>query len=225
MKTGADWLITITDPRSAEAEAYRTLRTTLQFSGLERPLRTLLVTSPTAKEGKTVALCNLAVAFAQAGTRVVVADWDLRRPSVHQVFDLANDKGLSTLLLSDTEGDLPLQQTAVPNLRVLTAGPVPSDLGTLLDAQRMTGVIDSLRASADLVLFDASPVGLVADTAVLASQMDGVVLVISAGKTSREAAVRAKSFLEKANARVLGVVLNNTQLDGDAQKYYSKRGG
>jgi capsular exopolysaccharide synthesis family protein len=219
VKAGAHRLVILTDPRSAAAEAYRALRINLQYGSLDRPLRTLLVTSATAEEGKTAALCNLAVSFAQAGTSVVVADCDLRRPSVHQVFDLANDKGLTTMLLEDEPDEVPLQQTAVPGLRVLTTGPVPANPADLLSARRTRRTVDALSGAADLVLFDAAPVGLVAETAVLASQMDGVLLVVSAGKTRREAAVRARSLLERTNARVLGVVLNNAQPNSKLHSY------
>jgi capsular exopolysaccharide synthesis family protein len=219
VKAGAHRLVILTDPRSAAAEAYRALRINLQYGSLDRPLRTLLVTSATAEEGKTAALCNLAVSFAQAGTSVVVADCDLRRPSVHQVFDLANDKGLTTMLLEDEPDEVPLQQTAVPGLRVLTTGPVPANPADLLSARRTRRAVDALSGAADLVLFDAAPVGLVAETAVLASQMDGVLLVVSAGKTRREAAVRARSLLERTNARVLGVVLNNAQPNSKLHSY------
>jgi capsular exopolysaccharide synthesis family protein len=115
--------------------------------------------------------------------------------------------------------EVPLQQTAVPGLKVLTTGPVPANPADLLSTRRIRPIIDSLSGSADLVLFDAAPVGLVAETAVLASQMDGVLLVVSAGKTRREAAVRAKSFLEKANARILGVVLNNARSNSKLYSY------
>lgn len=219
MKSDADRLITLGDPRSAAAEAYRTLRTNIQFGSLDNPVRTLLVASAGPDEGKSTILCNLAVAIAQAGTRLTVVDCDLRRPSVHEIFNLSNDKGLTTALLDEKGEDLPLQQTAVPNLTVLTAGPLPPNPTDLLGTQRMRRVIDTLSASAELVLFDSAPVGFVADAAVLASRVDGVVLVVSAGKTKREIANRAKGILEKANARILGVVLNNARLDSSLYKY------
>ncbi len=221
MKAGTGRLITLSDPRSPAAEAYRTLRTNLQFSSLGNPPRTLLVTSAGADEGKSAVLCNLAVTIAQAGTRVIVVDGDLRRPSVHEIFDLANDKGLSAELLAQGSDELPLQQTAVPNLRVLTAGPLPPNPADLVGSPRMQQVVDGLVASADLVLLDAPPVGIVADAALLASKVDGVILVVSAGKTRREAANRAKAALEKANARILGVVLSNARLDSSLLRYHS----
>ncbi len=223
MKAGAGRLITLSDPRSPAAEAYRTLRTNLQFSSLDNPPRTLLVTSAGADEGKSSVVCNLAVTIAQAGTQVIVADCDLRRPSVHEFFDVANDKGVTSALLDQSPEELPLQQTAVPNLQLLTAGPLPPNPADLVGSQKMQRIIERLSTSADLVLFDAPPVGLVADATLLASRMDGVVLVISAGKTRRDAADRAKAALEKASARILGVVLNNTRLDTSLYQYQNSR--
>lgn len=215
MKAAPDRLIILSDPRSPAAEAYRTLRTSVLFSSLDSPLRTLLVTGAGAGEGSSAISCNLAVAFAQAGTKAILVDGDLRRPSVHEAFGLANDKGLTTALLDDTGGELPLQPTSVPNLQLLTAGPLPPNPADLLGTQRMQRLIQALSASADLVLFVSPPAGYVADAAVLASKADGVILVISAGKTRREVAMRAKALLEKANARILGVVLDNASLDAD----------
>ncbi|MHB0871794.1 MAG: CpsD/CapB family tyrosine-protein kinase, partial [Chloroflexota bacterium] len=211
-------------PRSPAAEAYRTLRTNIQFSSVDNPPRTLLVTGTEADEDSSIVLCNLAITIAQGGSRVIVADCDLRRPSVHEIFDLANDKGITTALLQEKGEGIPLQQTAVSNLQLLAAGPLPPNPADLLGSQKMRRVIDDLVAAADLVLFGAPPVGLFSDTPVLASRVDGTILVISAGKTRREAANRAKAILEKANARVLGVVLSNARLDSSLYRYYSSRG-
>ncbi len=214
-------LVTLTNPRSPAAEAYRTLRTNIQFSSLDHPTRTLLVTSAGADEGKSTTLCNLAVTIAQAGISTVVVDCDLRHPSIHQLFDVSNDKGVTTALLEGQVDKLPLQQTAVPGLQVLAAGPVPSNPADLLGTQRMRQIIEALSATADMVLFDSPPVSLVADAAMLASRIDGVILVVSAGKTKREIASRAKAILEKVNARILGVVLNNARVDANLYRYYN----
>ncbi len=225
MKAGADQLVTLSDPRSPAAEAYRTLRANLQFSLLDRPARTLLVTSAGPDEGKSATLGNLAVILAQAGTRTLAVDCDFRRPSLHRLFDLSNDKGLATALLEGGSAEPLLQATAVPDLRVLTAGPPPPNPGDLLRTPRMEQIIRELASSADLALFDAAPVAVVADAALLATLMDGVILVVSAGKTRRELASRARSMLEKANARVLGVVLNNARLDRHLYRYFDNHRG
>ncbi len=217
-------LVMLGDPRSPSAEAYRTLRNNIQFSSLDHPIRTLLVTSAGADEGKSTTLCNLAITIAQAGTSTIIVDCDLRRPSVHEILDVSNDKGLTSALLDGKDEALPLQSTAVPGLRVLTAGPVPPNPADLLGTQRMQRLIDALTASAEIVLFDSPPASIFADAAMLASRVDGVILVISAGRTRREVASRAKGILEKANARILGVVLNNARVDTSLYKYYSSRG-
>lgn len=224
MKTGTAALVTIADPQSPAAEAYRTLRTNLQFSTLDKPVRTVLVTSAGPDEGKSTTLCNLAVTIAQAGTKVLVVDCDLRRPVLHELLDLSNEKGLTTALIDENSGRLPLQQTAVPNLSALTSGPLPPNPADLLGSQRMLKVLEGLTAAADLVLLDSPPVTLVADGAILASRTDGVVLVVGAGRTRRDLAARAKAIIEKANGRILGAVLNNVRLDQKLYGYYSTQG-
>jgi len=211
----AEKLITITKPQSPAAEAYRTLRTNILFSSLDRPLKTLLVTSAGPEAENSVVLCNLAVAMAQGGARVIVVDGDLRRPSIHEYFQLGNDKGLTTALIDGSGEEIPLQPTQLPNLHALTSGPLPPNPSDLLCSQKIERAIQALSSSADLVLIGAPPVGYLADAALFAAKADGSILVISAGKTRRDVALRAKTLLEKANARLLGVVLDNAELDSD----------
>ncbi|MDA8188948.1 MAG: CpsD/CapB family tyrosine-protein kinase [Dehalococcoidales bacterium] len=208
-----DDLITITDPKSPVSEAYRTLRTNIQFSSLDKPLRTLLLTSTGPDEGKSTTLANLGITFAQAGNRVILVDCDLRRPSLHEIFGLDNATGLTNLFIEETAGNLPLQSTSVANLRVLTAGQLPPNPSELLGSRRLEKIIEILKTEADFVLFDSPPIIAVTDAAVLARKVDGVLLVISAGKTKRDRAVKARLVLEKVNANILGVVLNNVKLD------------
>ncbi len=222
MKAGAGSLVTLSDPRSPAAEAYRTLRTNLRFSSLETPPRTLLVVGSGIAEDSSTVLCNLAVTMAQSGTRVIVVDCDLRRPSIHKPFDLSNDKGVTTTLMEETP-DPPLQQTAVPSLQVLAAGPIPPNPVDLIGSQRMEQLIDRLVASADLVMFNAAPAGMVSDSSLLASKMDGTILVVGSGKTRRDVANRAKATLEKANTRILGIVLTNVHLDSSLARYYNSQ--
>ena len=200
-------LITITDPHSAAAEAYQSLRTNIEFSSLEQPLHTLLITSADGTAGKSAALANLAVVMAQAGDRVIVVDGDLRRPQQHEIFGVANNKGLSNWLTE--RGAPPLQKTTIDNLQVLTAGAVVANPVALLSAKRLAEVLTELRALADYVLCDAPPVLAVTDAALWASQVDGVLLLINAGGTKREDAQRAKAVLEKVQARIVGAVLLN----------------
>lgn len=202
-------LITLRDPGSAAAEAYRTLRTNIQFSSLDRPLHTLLVTSTAPDEGKSTTLANLAVTMAQAEQRVLVVDCDLRRPSLHSIFGVPNERGLTTAILE--EGALPLQSTSVPGLSLLTSGPLPPRPADLLGSRRMEALIARLRTEADIVLFDTPPVVAVTDAAVLAPRVDGVLLVLQAGHTRRDRAREARQMLEKVKAHIIGVVLNNAR--------------
>ncbi|HEY65999.1 MAG TPA: CpsD/CapB family tyrosine-protein kinase [Caldilineae bacterium] len=215
-------LITVTDPRSPVAEAYRSLRTNLEFSSLDHPLHTLLVTSPGPDEGKSTTLANLAVTTAQTGRRVIVVDCDLRRPRQHEIFGVSNGTGLTTMVRDEAALTRPpLQKTQVAGLWVLPSGPLPPNPAELLASQRMSQVIERLMQSADLVLFDAPPVIAVTDAAVLASKLDGVLLVINAGSTKRQYALRAKEILERVNARLIGAVLNNVVLDKTLHTYYT----
>ncbi len=207
-------LITLRDPSSAAAEAYRTLRTNIQFSSIDRPLKTLLVTSTAPDEGKSITLANLAVTMAQSEQRVLLVDCDLRRPSLHSIFGLANDHGLTSALLEQGQGELPILATSVPGLSLLASGPLPPRPSDLLGSRRMATLMDRLRASADIVLIDTSPVVAVTDAAVLAPQVDGVLLVLQAGYTRRDRAREARQILEKVKAHIIGVVLNNARLEG-----------
>ena len=200
-------LITITDPHSAAAEAYQSLRTNIEFSSLEQPLHTMLITSADGTAGKSAALANLAVVMAQAGDRVIVVDGDLRRPQQHEIFGVANNKGLSNWLTE--RGAPPLQKTTIDNLQVLTAGAVVANPVALLSAKRLAEALAELHTLADYVLCDAPPVLAVTDAALWASQVDGVLLLINAGGTKREDAQRAKAVLEKVQARIVGAVLLN----------------
>lgn len=220
MATEYQKLITVANPRSPIAEAYRTLRTNIQFSSLDKPLHTLLVTSASPEEGKSTTLANLAVTFAQAGNEVVVVDSDLRRPSLHTLFELPNERGLTTYVLEDPDAEPPIQATGIERLRVLTSGPLPHNPSELLGSQRMERAVAALRERADLVLFDCPPVVAVADAAVLGRRLDGCLLIISVGKTRRDHASRAKRLLDKANVNVLGAVLNNARFDPSLYGYY-----
>jgi capsular exopolysaccharide synthesis family protein len=211
-------LITLTDPRSAAAEAYQSLRTNIEFSGLERSLRSLLVTCADPETDKSRALANLAVVMAQAGDRVIVVDGDLRRPQQHEIFGLSNSRGLTDWL---KEGGAPsLQETSTPGLRLLTSGPLPPNPVALLSSNRLADLLSELSADADYILCDAPPVLAVTDAALWAGKVDGVLLVINAGRTKRDQAKRARDVLEKVRAHIVGAVLINTEDDAAAGGRY-----
>ena len=217
-----DHLITVADPRSPVSEAYRTLRTNLDFSSLDKPIKTMMVTSAGPEEGKSTVLANLAVTTAQAGRKVILVDCDLRRPTLHNIFNLKNDVGLTTMVVDDAAmGSPPLQDTGVEGLQLVSSGPLPPNPSELLGSRRMEEIIAALLERADVVLFDAPPVVAVTDAAVLATKVDGVLLVINAGGTKRDYARTAKARLEKVNANLLGAVLNNVRFDVSLHRYYA----
>ena len=215
-------LITRLDPRSPAAEAFRQLRTSIQFASPDRPVRSLLLTSTGPEEGKTTTLANLGIAFAQAGSRVIMVDADLRRPGLHKLFGLKNQVGLTSVVVGDPDQELPLFETGVENLWLLPSGPLPPNPAELLASRRMAEVMERLAKAADYVLYDSPPVLAVTDAAILASRVDGVLLVLQAGKTRREFARRAKTALEKVNARILGTILTGVKPDRTLQAYYGE---
>lgn len=210
-------LITLTDPRSPAAEAYQSLRTNLEFSSLGKPLHTLLLTSPDGETDKSITLANLAVVMAQAGARVIVVDGDLRRPRQHEIFGVANQQGLTNWLQSG--GDPVLQESGVAGLQILPAGPLPPNPVALLSTSRLGEILADLRQRADYILCDAPPVLAVTDAALWASQVDGVMLAVNAGKTRREHAQRAKSLLERVQANLIGAILVNAESDATLNGY------
>ncbi len=211
-------LITLSDPRSPAAEAYQSLRTNIEFSGLETALHSLLVTGADTDTDKSNALANLAVVMAQAGDRVVVVDGDLRRPRQHEIFGVANSRGLTDWLKEN--GTPALVETGIPNLRLLPSGPLPPNPVALLSTNRLAELLTQLSANADYVLVDAPPVLAVTDAALWASKVDGVLLAVHAGRTRREHAQRAKSVLEKVQARIVGAVLLNAEEEAGAVGRY-----
>ncbi len=218
-------LITISTPRSPISEAYRTLRTNLEFSSLDKPIRSMVVTSAAPDEGKSTTLANLAVAIAQAGRKVIVVDCDLRRPALQQIFAARSSAGFTDMMRDDAlMSNPPLQETGVANLQLLTSGTIPPNPAELLGSRRMSDVIAALLKQAEMVLFDAPPIIAVTDAAVLASKVDAVLLVVSAGKTKREHAKKAQALLEKVNARLIGAVLNNVKGETGLYQYYSNEG-
>ena len=216
-------LATLLQPRSPAAEAYRTLRTNIEFAAVDQPVRTLLVTSSIPSEGKTTTAANLAVAFAQAGRQVLLVDADLRKPGVHRIMNLPNAHGLTTLLRGDDVGvDALTYATEQADLRVLTTGALPPNPAELLGSQRFRSVLARLTESADLVILDSPPLQAVTDAAILSALSDGTLLVVDAGRTRRGAVRQGREALAKAGARVLGVALNrlSERVYSDYYQYY-----
>lgn len=215
-------LATLLYPRSEAAEEYRALRTNIEFAAVDKPIRTILVTSAVPGEGKTVTAANLAVVIAQTGKRVLLVDADLRKPGIDEIFDVPNSHGLTDLLRTDQIGITVVSHaTEQERLRVLTTGPLPPNPAEVLVSQRMRQVLKRLTTDHDVVVVDSAPLQAVTDAAILSSFVDATLLVIDAGHTRRAHVRGARESLERANARVVGAVLNC--LKGPAHagiKYY-----
>ena len=203
-------LITLLQPRSAAAEAYRSLRTNLMFSSVEDPIRTLLVTSAAREDQKSHTLANLAVTFAQGGHQTILVDADLRQPKQHEIWDIDNSRGLSTMMLDDSAiMDPPVNDTEVGNLQVISAGDSPPNPADLLGGKRMDEIIGALKDRADYVLFDSPPILAATDAALLGIKLDGALLAIRAGNTRRDHTAQARQALERVHVRIVGAVLTN----------------
>lgn len=220
---GAYPLATVMFPRSGAAEAYRTLRANLEFAAVNRGgLQSVLVTSAQPGEGKTLTAANIAVAYAQAGRRVLLIDADLRVPRIHDVFALPNEVGLTTALVVD--GLAPAQiaiESGQPNLWILPSGPLPPNPAELLSSQRMKAILEAALAAYDIVILDSSPLAAVSDAAVLGSVVTGTLLVVDAERGRRRSLHRAREQLTRAGAAIVGVVFNRVpggkSLDASAQ--------
>jgi protein-tyrosine kinase len=213
-------LIAESAPKSPAAEAYRTLRTNIQFAGLDRPCRTIVITSATPSEGKTTTAANFGVVCAQAGARVCLVDTDLRKPSLHRVFRLDNERGVTTALLEGkTLGDVAVP-TRVPGLSVVVSGPLPPNHAELSASKRMHDLLEAAARDFDLVLCDTPPVLSVSDAVALAAQCDGVILVVRANGVSIAAVRRAAEQIDAVKGRILGVLLNRVDMRRDG--YYAE---
>jgi capsular exopolysaccharide synthesis family protein len=216
-------LVTISQPHSSTAEAYRSLRTAIQFVGIDRPTRLVQFTSPANADGKTTTLANTAVALSQAGLRVGVVCCDLRRPRVHEFFGLNNDVGFTSVLLGDTPLKEAIQEVPdCPGLHLLASGPKPPNPSELLGSPKTRKLFESLAELYDIVLIDSPPLLPVTDPTVLAGIVDAVVLVVSMGMSTQSGVVTALENLARVDAPLVGVVLNGVpQTDSYAYYRYS----
>jgi protein-tyrosine kinase len=212
-------LIALTEPKSAASEAFRTLRTNIQFSGLDQPCRSILVTSAVPGEGKSTSVANFGIVSAQAGVRVCLIDSDLRRPTLHHLFGLDNARGLTTALVEGVSFADIAHQVRIPNLSVVTSGPLPPNPAELVGSHRMRDSLQAATESFDLILCDSPPVMAVGDAAALAALCDGVVLVIQVGRTAHDLLRRVVDQIEAVKGRILGVLLNRADTRQDGYSY------
>ncbi|KSU82174.1 capsular biosynthesis protein [Fictibacillus enclensis] len=213
-------LITHNNPKSPISEQYRTIRTNIQFSSIDTHYQSIMVTSSSPGEGKSTTVANLAVVLAQQGKSVLLIDGDLRKPTVHYTFKVSNIQGITNVLTRQISLEDAAVQTSVEDLSVLPSGPIPPNPSELLNSKSMEMLVEEAKSKYDYVLFDTPPVLAVTDAQILANRCDGVVLVTSSGKTEKEAAIKAKELLDNANAKILGVVLNQKEMNENSYYYY-----
>lgn len=214
-------LITLTRPSSVIAEQFRTIRTNIQFSMVDKDLKTVVVTSAGPGAGKSTISANLAVTFASQGKKVLLVDADMRKPTVHKTFHLPNRDGLTTML---TEKDVQISdiahQVSTEDLFIITSGAIPPNPSELLASKRMDRLIDEFEEVFDLIIFDMPPVVAVTDAQVMASKVDGTIFVIPKGMTNKDMVLKSKDLLDKVNANVIGAIFNRVEISSNNYYYY-----
>ncbi|WP_427911021.1 CpsD/CapB family tyrosine-protein kinase [Pediococcus parvulus] len=212
-------LVSVTDPSSVVAEQFRTIRTNIQFSAVDKKIQSLVVTSAEPSEGKSTVSSNLAVVWAKQNEKVLLIDADLRRPTTHRTFNLLNAAGLSSYLSNNAVYEEIIQETEVPNLSVISSGPIPPNPAELLNSRHINTLIERLEDEYDIIIFDAPPINTVTDAQLLASKADGVILVVPQGIAEKGSVTHAVEQLNKVHAKVLGTVMNRFKAD-KAPGYY-----
>ena len=220
LDTGVNELITVSAPKSPPAEAYRTLRSNINFGLLEDPASMFLITSAGSGEGKTVTASNIAVVFAQAGQSVIVVDTDLRRPTLHRLLHGDSSRGLTNILVGEASIEDVLQDTHVEGLKLISSGPLPPNPAEMLDSDPMRRLIQDLKEYADIVIFDSPPAIVLTDAVVLSSKVERTILVAEAGQVTKEAFGEAVRLIRNARGNLLGVVLNKLRLSASDYYYY-----
>lgn len=204
-------------PKSIAAEAYRTLRTNIQYSSFDKEIRTMVVTSSEPGEGKSTTAGNIALSFAQSEKSVILIDCDLRKPSLHRKFKISNLVGLSDVLIGKEKMNDALNEYS-ENLHILTSGKLPPNPSEMLGSKAMGRLLEELKSKYDIIILDSAPLQAVTDAQILSTKVDGTVLVVRAEKTKRDSVQQAKALLDKVGANILGTVLNG--VENTRKKYY-----
>ena len=189
---------------------------------MDKEIKSIVVTSPEPSDGKSTTAANLAIVLAQQGKHVLLVDTDLRKPSVHYTFNVSNMEGLTSVLTKGITLYEGITKTKIPNLDILTSGPIPPNPSELLDSKAMETMIEELKNRFDYIVFDTPPVLAVTDPQIMASKCDGIVMVVASGKTKKDRAVKAKELLEKAKSHFLGVIVNG--VESKKNEYYRHYG-
>ncbi|MBK5484119.1 CpsD/CapB family tyrosine-protein kinase [Peribacillus sp. TH16] len=216
-------LIAQTNPKSPITEQYRLIRTNIQFSSVDKEIKTIVVTSAEPNDGKSTTAANLAIVLAQEEKKVLLVDADLRKPSIHYAFNLSNIHGLTSVLTKKIDLRKTISNSNVSNLDVLTSGPIPPNPSELLNSKAIETAINELKGIYDYIIFDTPPVLVVTDSQIVANKCDGVIMVVASGKTNKQSAVKAKELIEKTNTALLGVVLNGIESNTSNYYYYQSK--
>lgn len=215
-------LILNSGAKSTLAEAFRTLRTNVMFSNIDKSIKSVVITSAGPFEGKSTIASNFAIILAQVGSRVLIIDTDLRKPKMHKIFGLPNNIGLTNILAES----LPWEEHIFsieeqPNLYVMTGGPIPPNPAEIVGSGKIKDMVSAIKEKFDYIILDTPPVGIVTDAAIVSTYSDGVILVVSSGNVEIEAAQRAKELLLNVKANVLGTVLNKVPAKGSGYYKYN----
>ena len=214
-------IISIRKPKSPISESYRGIRTSIEFSNLDKEMKVITITSSMQNEGKTTVIANLAVSFANLEKKVLLLEGDLRNPSVHRMFNISNINGLTDILLKDKAFAECVHCTEVKNLHVLTCGAMPPNPSEILSSKKMKEFITSLREYYDYIFIDAPPIGIVTDAGIISTYSDGCVFVVGSKQCDIEMAKIAKKRLEDVGANIIGAVLNKFEAEGNGYNYYN----
>ncbi|CEN79986.1 CpsD/CapB family tyrosine-protein kinase [Paraclostridium sordellii] len=215
-------LITRRDPKSPISEAYRTIRTNIEFSNLDREIKTIVVTSSKQNEGKSTVIANLAVSFAgMEDKKVLIIEGDLRNPTVHRMFNLSNSHGITEILTGKKSFQECVYKTEIQGLEVITCGKIPPNPSEMLASKKMKAFIESLKDYYDYIFIDAPPIGIITDAGIVSTYTDGAMLIVGSKEVDIEMVKIAKSRLEKVNANILGLVLNKFEQSNGSYSYYN----
>lgn len=218
-------LVAYDDPSGMVSEQFKTIRTNIQFSSVGEELHSIMFTSSEPSEGKSTVSNNVAVTYADQGTKVILMDADLRRPTVHKTFGVSNHFGLSGYLAGNASLDEIIQPTMVDGLSVISSGPIPPNPSELLTSSKMATLLDDLKEKADLLIVDAPPVNTVTDAQLLGARVDGTILVVPQGIAVKAGVRRAKKSLEIVHANILGAIMNRVTAQKSGGYYGGYYGG